>query len=63
MFLINILMGFQSGPIPTGWYSNPKFSESGCKVFSLDFQVNQIGQVTEDKEEQEPDSGEEETQV
>jgi len=26
-------------------------------------QVNQVGQVTEDEEEQEPDSGEEETQV
>ena len=31
--------------------------------FSWDFQVNQVGQVTEDEEEQEPDSGEEETQV
>ena len=31
--------------------------------FSWDFQVDQVGQVTEDKEEQEPDSGEEETQV
>ena len=30
--------------------------------FPWDFQVNQVGQVTED-EEQEPDSGEEETQV
>ena len=56
-------MEIPGGPIPTGWYSHPKFSESGCKVFSWDFQVNQVGQVTEDKEEQEPDSGEEETQV
>ena len=35
-------------------------TKSGCKVFSWYFQVNQVGQVTE---EQEPDSGEEETQV
>ena len=33
------------------------------QTFSRDFQVNQVGQVTEDEEEQEPDSGEEETQV
>ena len=64
--------------VPTGFYSqfdvfNWKFSLKFqvdqfqqvhiCQIFPCNYQVNQVGQVTEGNKEQESASGEEETQV